>query len=350
MMNRESANKVFFVVYDGAGKQTKTAQLDSKGFNKSVPANCLVCHGSHASYDSQKGRVVGAAFLPFDLDSFRFFDEGVSHPLFPSRSEQEPVFKRLNQLVYQTDLILNDDARELILGWYGGTIGKPGEFPSTTFQGQFVPPGWRNTDSSIQLYRQVIAKSCRTCHISSSSTQTAPAYTFGMATELTFGNSGKFSNNAGRALIDVCQQNTMPNAEQTLGLFWQGAGRPQFLNRAFVPEGSAVQGCGVKALEPAGAASTVQSLQLLDRFAAESCACATPDCLAEADRRYLSEVAALGAPPVDAHRYASAMGKATTCRLDVTTASAPGAATWHQTAAQIEVERSRLTSQGLTSR
>jgi len=45
------------------------AQLDNHDVHKSIPDNCLTCHGVDAYYNGSTHRIDGKAqFLPFDLD------------------------------------------------------------------------------------------------------------------------------------------------------------------------------------------------------------------------------------------------------------------------------------------
>ncbi|MDN5941141.1 MAG: hypothetical protein L0H94_04575 [Nitrospira sp.] len=237
-MPRDAPNKVFFVVYDDQGKLAYEAPLDNKQFNKFIPGNCLVCHGSGGSYklatvglDNLPGcgqnssscnndaEVRGAFFLPFDLTAFRFYSRDPGNPL--SRERQEGAFKELNKLVSRTDVQHLPYAKELLDGWYGG----PG-FPGMTFNGGFVPEGWNQDENIRQLYRKVVAKSCRGCHISHPG--------------LAFGTLEQFSALRDVIYNDVCRTYSMPNAEQALDNFWRSSARVQLLNRLPLQ-----LGCGV---------------------------------------------------------------------------------------------------------
>lgn len=153
----DAPNKVFFVVYDNAANRDNPplafrAPLDTKGYNTFIPGNCLVCHGSGGSFqggfttDPRRAtptqRVTQAYFLPFDLKSFLYYSPA-SGIAGVSRGEQETQFKLLNQFVFLTDIGQNHDAKELISGWYGGE-----GFPRDTFDDNFVPEGWSQSDSS----------------------------------------------------------------------------------------------------------------------------------------------------------------------------------------------------------
>ena len=219
----DAPNRVFFAVYADPDNPKNAnpplalrAPLDRKEFNTFIPGNCLVCHGSGSSYDKDATEVRGAFFLPFDLKSFRFASKNPHNPL--SRAAQEPIFKRLNQIVLNTALFTTAAAVALISGWYGPPGGG---LLLDTFQDDFIPVGWDTDDNTRQLYLRVVAPYCRSCHITDSN----PALRF--ATFDDFASFKTFIYN------DVCRQNPnpMPNAEQTAKIFWRSSARSQLLNR-----------------------------------------------------------------------------------------------------------------------
>jgi mono/diheme cytochrome c family protein len=166
----------------GAFQRVTSVDLDRRG-QKSVPQSCVVCHGgTSASHGGNPPSAPGSAdisagFLSWDLDSFYYSD---TDPGFSTKREdtdvrakytrdmQEPEFKKLNSGAYLTF----DDpnrfalARELIEGWYGGA-----GLPSASFDGAFVPPGWKpdgtdqNPKDSATVYSDVFARHCRACHV-----------------------------------------------------------------------------------------------------------------------------------------------------------------------------------------
>lgn len=68
---------------------------------------------------------------------------------------QEPMFKALNMIVKLTRPA--PAITELINGWYAGN--------SRTQITTFVPTGWSASQNIAKLYTDVVAKSCRTCHV-----------------------------------------------------------------------------------------------------------------------------------------------------------------------------------------
>lgn len=231
--NDDLPNNVFFVVYghdqDGGTHLLKSAQLDNKAYNTFIPGNCLVCHGTASTYSlsapSSPPHVTRAYFLPFDLQAFEYYSSDSTNAL--SRAKQEPAFKMLNKLVSFSNLWFlpsdpSDPNRasapsELFNGWYGPFFSK------STFTNDFVPSGWNQDDNTRQLYKKVIAKTCRTCHISDSN----PALTFN-----TYKDFPTFS-----AYRYVCVSHTMPNSEQSLKVFWRSSARSHLLNRLDLPGG-----------------------------------------------------------------------------------------------------------------
>jgi hypothetical protein len=90
-----------FFTYDENYNRALGADLDGRGF-KYQPGLCLVCHGGFPK-PLEEGIYpdhgeVGAAFLPWDLDTFVFSQTDPSL----SRAAQEPQFKKFNQAVHST--------------------------------------------------------------------------------------------------------------------------------------------------------------------------------------------------------------------------------------------------------
>jgi hypothetical protein len=235
-------NKVLFLVFEPENPASVfvsenvlsigPVRLDNKGFNTFNPGNCLVCHGTSSSYDLATSTVSGAYFLPFDLQAFEYFSSDPASPL--SRAHQEDNFKALNRIVYFTDLFFLDAPHTLIGTWYNS-------FTRSTFLDNAVPDGWNANDNSRQLYKKVVAKACRTCHISAEGTVSlSPALAFGSFTE--------FQAFKGFSVPDMCgPTKLMPQAEQTIKVLWKSDARSHFLNRSSVRS----TGCGYVVTAPA---------------------------------------------------------------------------------------------------
>jgi cytochrome c5 len=167
--------EVTFFVYDGVDPKAKrvlSADLDGYG-KKAVPYLCTTCHGGHLPPNPTRSDVLNmnSSFREFDLASFKFPRPGfpIDHPIRSSPNTPEQVkFFEMNNLVLATNP--SPAIKELIKGWYRNS-------PLGQFQDpNFVPPGWErhptnhNLDGEVkQLYQQVIATSCRTCHVAGAS-------------------------------------------------------------------------------------------------------------------------------------------------------------------------------------
>jgi hypothetical protein len=222
-----SPNSVFFAVYDTNENLQFDAKLDRKGFNTSIPGNCLQCHGINSTYTAHANHEVHRAiFLPFDLDSFEFFSDDPNSTL--SRLRQESAFRAQNRMVRNFSRLFRlPDARALVSGWYNDDLF------TGTFNGDFVPPQWSGTPQQQQLYLEVYARTCRTCHISYEAVAAdAPSDVAGdRRVGLQFGTYQQFLDLWPLINLHACgpvsDTKPMPNAEQTLQLFWTTAARAQ---------------------------------------------------------------------------------------------------------------------------
>jgi len=234
-MPASGANKVFFVVYNKEGNLSNSAALDNHGvvqrgtervnFNNHIPTNCLHCHGANTEYNATSKSVVGALFLPFDLDNFDY------DPTVPSRSRaaQNTMFYMFNQGVkevatnygYPTGTTI----RRQIDNWY--------PYGNSYFvQGQI--PGWQTAEEKDSLmYAKVVRPYCRPCHM-----------TFPANLPYTFDSVTKFNEVKGSAYSEVCKYLGMPHAQQVARQFWQSDARAHFL--AFLGQAG---DCRVKANE-----------------------------------------------------------------------------------------------------
>lgn len=198
--------RVRFYVYGGgdpaAAGKLKFADLDGLG-PKSVPHLCLVCHGGN--YDNISNNTTNARFREFDLQSFKY-SGGRSWDYPPSAESNNltnselTAFASLNKMVHDVQPSTSS-IKELINNWYPGGYG-PGTKPSQTT----VPGGWAGNEDG---YRNVFAKSCRTCHV---------ARDAGVAgSRLTFESFSNFQTSS----YVVCESpKMMPNAYVTYKNFW----------------------------------------------------------------------------------------------------------------------------------
>jgi hypothetical protein len=281
-------NNVFFVVYNNDPVNPRLAfeaPLDNKQFNKFIPGNCMVCHGSGGRYVFSKrcggfpfcppdtrAAVHDSFLLPFDLSAFRFYSSDPENPL--SREAQDiNVFWHLNKMVLLSRLQLKSPAAdEAIRGWHGVP------FFQRPFDDHFIPEGWKKTKDTQQLYRRVVAPTCRSCHISN-------------ARGLTFGTFEQFNLLRSTSYVELCRSHEMPNAEQSTKVFWSSDARSQFLNRMNMQFG-----CGFERSSPTTSATAIASaepsrsaLEVFQDYRAQSCACVTKECLDTVEESFIRE-------------------------------------------------------------
>jgi hypothetical protein len=232
------------------------AQLDNKGYNTSIPGNCLQCHGINATYtitpDAQgnsKHEVKNAMFLPFDLDAFEYFSDDPNNGL--SRAKQETAFRAHNRMVRKFSALgRSKDAQDLIEKWYADDLTDDGGEPFRSV----VPSGWQGDAGQEQLYKTLVAVACRTCHISyvPFASDNRPHLTFGNATAFLEPTTPAERVNVEQARSLMCtthrnNSKRMPAAEQTLKVLWRSAGRAQFFGQVEIPgpERQGVHDCGL---------------------------------------------------------------------------------------------------------
>ena len=97
----------------------------------------------------------------------------------------------------------------MINGWYAGDAPVQNK--------DYVPPGWSGAQP---LYLNVVAKSCRTCHIALGTRDTS----------LTWSKFQDFINRRDTVIDYICLDKFMPQAKVTFGNFWLSAdpNRPTF--------------------------------------------------------------------------------------------------------------------------
>ncbi len=168
----------------------------------------MVCHGGTPppSHGETLSTVLNmhSSFREFDIASFKFSRPGTRVD-DPSRSvptsSEETAFKNLNQLVLHTNPA--PAIQELINGWYAGG--------ASTQDTSFVPPNWVDGahPEEAQLYRNVVATSCRTCHVAQQS--------------FDFSTYAGFASLRGAIQFDVLGASTklMPHAKVTFANFWR---------------------------------------------------------------------------------------------------------------------------------
>lgn len=145
-----------FLVFGPGGQLLPSVNLDQRG-EKFLPGVCVVCHGARHGFtrfdeNASMSPDLDAQFLPFDLDNLAYAAN--SGPL--SRDGQQAQFRSLNLTLLKTDP--RPALVELLNLWYPD--------PATSTFTSAVPPGWAGQEA---LYRTVVQKYCRTCHVAMSS-------------------------------------------------------------------------------------------------------------------------------------------------------------------------------------
>ena len=98
---------------------------------------------------------LGARFLPFDTGNYLFSTQSVL-----TEGAQSAAFRELNRLVVKTEgLGASTATTRLVDGWY-----KAGDALDKLYVPGDALTGWRESTEKSDFYRDVIARSCRTCH------------------------------------------------------------------------------------------------------------------------------------------------------------------------------------------
>ena len=199
-----------FLVFGPSGELLPSVNLDGRG-EKFLPGACVACHGGDnysGQYptDGSGAPDIGAHFLPYDAGNFAFSTQAGY-----TDAAQEPAIYQLNQNILGTDP--TEATVNLITGWYAG-----GE----VLDKNYVPPAW---SSQSDVYKNVVARSCRTCHAAVSSSFDWDSIGPGDPAGTIDGVPG-FAAYAG----DVCDGGTltgsqdMPNSKVTFDRMWNSAG------------------------------------------------------------------------------------------------------------------------------
>ncbi|RKG85085.1 hypothetical protein D7V88_20655 [Corallococcus terminator] len=205
---------VKFYVYDAAGTRVGKANLDNLG-TRPIPQLCMVCHNGvypdgdvpapgFPAFPDRESVKLGSRFLPFDLQSYEF-----STVAGFTKADMQDEMKSLN-LNYVVPTAPGTATTELINGWYTGGALIQNE--------AYVVPLWSNVPAEplrAQTYKDLVGRSCRTCHIS----QLDP--------DLAFNASTQFINRMGSIEARVCVQHVMPHSKKTHDLFWDSVGPHQ---------------------------------------------------------------------------------------------------------------------------
>jgi hypothetical protein len=227
----DSTRVVKFFAYDAApmmqppGSGTLLEGVDLIGGGATlryVPHLCLECHGG--TYNTTTD--LGASFREFDTATFKY----TMGRLVPNATEQA-AFKRQNLIVRgrAVDSISCRAIKQLVNGWYGireiqvqgGVPNKDVLYidPHPTLASEnnmwYPTPGWSESKKATDAYINVVAKSCRTCHVAFSNQN------------IDWTTSAQFLSNDINDFVFVNLQ--MPHAPVTFKNFWSTPGEAQAL-------------------------------------------------------------------------------------------------------------------------
>lgn len=228
---------VKFFTYGNTGDYVTLAQLDSTSGDRLHPNVCMMCHGGDfpSTYTDASGSQASfptsaqdVAALPIadktaiinaikaKESSFREFDLGNLTDL--QGASADDTIKTLNcDYVHPTDP--NSEIVVVIDAWYGQSCTGVG----STVQSEYLP--WGLTVHP-ELYKNVVAKSCRTCHIAQEN------FHFNTFSDAAVSND--FSDVQPGGTYPYTCYHSMPNAEVTYNAFWVNK-RQEHMDDVFGP-------------------------------------------------------------------------------------------------------------------
>jgi len=220
---------VRFLIFGPNGDLLPSVNLDGNG-EKFVPGACVACHGGAKYFRTifdgfpETGTPdpdLGSYFLPYDVDNFEFHSQ---HPL--TKLDQQSDLFVLNYYAWNVNeeiAITNNQPNQakafdnLFNGWYPNN--------SPVFNSTWVPNTVYKTSDSQSFYLNVVAPSCRTCHVAFNGINwelTDPVknslvrnYVCGEALAAYIASAGSMVDPEGSADSYV-----MPNSMVTFNRFW----------------------------------------------------------------------------------------------------------------------------------
>jgi hypothetical protein len=201
---------VRFMIFGPDGSLLPSVNLDNRG-EKFVPGACVACHGgdryaNRFPTDGTGEGNIGAHFLPYDTGNFAF-----SSKAGLTEVDQQASLHGLNTNVLATSP--TPATQSLIQGWYASG--------TDVLDKNYVPTSWvQGTALDVNLYKNVIARSCRTCHVA-------------MAPFVNFDAMGPGGIMQGPVVSIFCKPNLshrayqMPNSLVTFNRFWNSQGTAQ---------------------------------------------------------------------------------------------------------------------------
>ncbi len=215
----DNERTVKFYAYNTlTGVRVKKADLDGHG-ERPIPQLCVICHGGKSSDTAadpldpsgpKKGAYTARSdmfnknskFLPFDLHYYKF-------PATKPKATQQNDFRNLNlEIVKQVanDIAPSSPIGELIDAWYPGGAGDQQE--AKVIAGWDTGGAGNPNHQDNQMYRDVFARACRTCHVAQP--YSAPNYV----------TVAQFKADIGKIQSRICREKVMPHAQRTNDIFW----------------------------------------------------------------------------------------------------------------------------------
>jgi hypothetical protein len=151
---------------------------------------------------------LGARFLPFDTGNYLFSTEAAL-----TEANQGAAFKQLNDWVVDTDggPASGTATALLVNGWYANNT-------TTQLDKNFVPPRqgnpthpWDESADKAQFYRDVVGRSCRTCH-----TALGPTFNWDANPDRFTGTDATVARHVCGGTSILAQNASMPNALSSL--------------------------------------------------------------------------------------------------------------------------------------
>lgn len=210
---------VNFWAYDKNGNYLAHPTLDNQG-PKPIPNMCQGCHGG--GFDSGTGLASGSIFLPFDLDSFIYDNQGNPNSGFPNSAAVQEQFRQLNNIVLNTnpDGLSGDNHQpvtQLMKLWYPGGVqnaGQPFSFNHAIAANQNGFP------SNGPLYDNMVKPACRTCHLAQ-----GPGINWTSYSQISGfkGPIQAYGCGGGSPQLHTTNNFAMPHSQVPFLLFWQNS-------------------------------------------------------------------------------------------------------------------------------
>jgi hypothetical protein len=252
-----------YFIFGPDGSLLPSINLDGRS-EKYVPGTCIACHGgdNYAEKFPEDGSGpanVGGHFLPYDEGNFEFsqVQPGLTEP------EQREQIYHLNQNVLRAGPTVAE--QELIAGWYANDpVTCPASDPQChVFDTSYLPVSWTTSQivaaeaaagntpllaTDIQnlqsFYQNVLARSCRTCHVAQIENYNFDHFDNALApsSQAPYGQNSSLEDAPYEIKRNVCGRafsseqftslerfNMMPNSLVTFNRFWLSA------NPAYAP-------------------------------------------------------------------------------------------------------------------